>query len=424
MIIESRVISQLLKDDNYTIAIDLGLSSEWFLTRQNLIAFKFIYDHFFKYGKVPTVDTLIENNKEFSYTESDEDITVLVDELLKQKQMSLIKNTLIESATLLKSRENPYEYIIEQINKLPQPVSKDIDTINIDEFDIETLYRRKDTFVPIGIYGLDSILGGVKKSNLIYIVARPYVGKSTFMKVCALNQLKQRMNPLIISSEEDVNTIATEMLCFEHGINPTDFWKKQLNETQLNKIRQSIDYYKEHKGNIHIIGCSNITPSFICSQLEKYNPSSFWIDSFGVMGADTNINGRTEKFERIALDLERITKRYKIPGYILHHTTRDSKYVSYTDEVQRRADIIFWLSSTPELDSENKKILKIEKLRGETNYKFQHGDKYTNYALMTWNFETMVFDVECGIDVKEKATGGISINLPDLDEEEMDELAY
>ncbi len=107
--------------------------------------------------------------------------------------------------------------------------------------------------VPTGFEGLDNLLSGFQKSDLIILAARPSMGKTTFALDIARNaSLKYTASVGIFSLEMSDQQLVDRMLAAEAGV---DSWKLRTgrlsNDDEYDSLQQAMS--KLSKASIHII---------------------------------------------------------------------------------------------------------------------------------------------------------------------------
>jgi replicative DNA helicase len=102
----------------------------------------------------------------------------------------------------------------------------DVRTILSDAFErIDDLHKNKGTLrgVPTGFRELDALLGGLQKSDLIILAARPAVGKSSLaMDIARHAATKYKTGVGVFALEMSKEQLVDRLLCAEAGV---DLWK-------------------------------------------------------------------------------------------------------------------------------------------------------------------------------------------------------
>ncbi|HEX6031691.1 MAG TPA: replicative DNA helicase, partial [Tepidiformaceae bacterium] len=106
----------------------------------------------------------------------------------------------------------------------------------LDE-DIEAIERRELAAIRTGYSDLDTLLGGLKRSDLVIIGARPSVGKSSFALGIARNAaVNQRANVAFFSLEMSGEQLAIRLLSAESGVDSTRLRLGQHTEPEEQRI--------------------------------------------------------------------------------------------------------------------------------------------------------------------------------------------
>ena len=107
---------------------------------------------------------------------------------------------------------------------------------------IDELHKKEGGLrgLPIGFYELDNILGGLQKSDLIILAARPSLGKTTLAMDIAKSAAVHSKAPIgIFSLEQSKEQIIDRLLCSEAGV---DLWK--LRTGRLSSEGENDDFSK------------------------------------------------------------------------------------------------------------------------------------------------------------------------------------
>lgn len=122
---------------------------------------------------------------------------------------------------------------------------------------IEEVHRDKDKLrgIPTGYQDLDNLLGGLQKSDLFILAARPSCGKTSFVLDLARHAaVKQRVPVGIFSLEMSKEQLVDRMLCAEGNI---DLWKMRTGK--LSNVGVNDDFTRLS----HALGVLSEAPIFI-----------------------------------------------------------------------------------------------------------------------------------------------------------------
>ncbi len=124
-----------------------------------------------------------------------------------------------------------------------------ISTILSESFDrIDELHKNKGALrgVPTGYKDLDNLLGGLQKSDLIILAARPSMGKTSLALNIAENAaIKHKSHVAVFSLEQSKDQLVDRLLSSQAGV---DSWKLRsgnLNDDDFPKLGQAMGILSE-----------------------------------------------------------------------------------------------------------------------------------------------------------------------------------
>lgn len=113
---------------------------------------------------------------------------------------------------------------------------------------IDQLHKNKGKVrgVPTGIKGLDNILSGLQKSDLIILAARPSMGKTSLaMNIAQHAAIEEKIPVAVYSLEMSKEQLVDRLICGEAGL---DSWKLRtgnLNEDDFEKLQLAMGSLSE-----------------------------------------------------------------------------------------------------------------------------------------------------------------------------------
>lgn len=175
-------------------------------------------------------------------------ISILREEQLTLKALEIAKN-IVENVN-----SGHIDYLkkaASELNDIEVYEASNYDTLSealdlsIFEMDQKIASDSKNSGVTTGIPTLDETTGGLQKSDLIILAARPGQGKTATAINLAYNSNESCG---FISSEMPSSQLASRLLSLDSGVNAQKIRNpKTLNNEELNKIRESSIYLKNNK---------------------------------------------------------------------------------------------------------------------------------------------------------------------------------
>jgi replicative DNA helicase len=250
---------------------------------------------------------LIEAGEHLSnvgFSESDEDVETLMDEAEK-KVFSITGDPKGQNFVSLKqSLHETWEHL-------------------------EKLHDSKDGAlggVPTGFPSLDNLLGGLHKSDLIILAARPSVGKTTLALDIARNAAVKSGVPVgIFSLEMSAQQLTQRMLSAQAHV---DAWKlrtgKLTAESDFQKIRDSMNELS--KAPIYIddqAGNSIIKMKSVARRLKsEFGLGLIVVDYLQLMATNKNYDSMVNQVTEISRSLKGLARELDVPVLALSQLSR------------------------------------------------------------------------------------------------------
>lgn len=259
-----------------------------------------------------------------------------------------------------------FDQATELVNDLYKSVNSEIDIeMSVDKFnDLVTESKDQATIkmnnrekgikpgIPIPIGKLQDIIGGWQKGDLIYIAARPSMGKTAVSLKFAKHSAKNNFRTLFFSLEMTKISLTDRMILGETEICP-DRWKNgELFEHDFQEIE--IAQSKIRNWPLFIIDKSAIKTDHVRSICKKMKPDIIIIDYIQLMTANRNKKNDNRNIElgSISHDLKSIAKDFNIPVIAISQLNRNidsrgSKIPTLSDlrdsgELEQDADLIIF----------------------------------------------------------------------------------
>lgn len=224
---------------------------------------------------------------------------------------------------------------------------------------IEAIHSKKiSSFsVPTGFMGLDDLLGGFQKSDLIIVAARPSMGKTAFALSAARNAAVDDNVPIAIFSLEMATIqLVTRLICAEARINAhnvrTGKFKAEdgprISRT-AHKLSQSPIYIDDSPGQTVL----EIRAKARRLKAEK-NVGLIIIDYLQLMSSSAKMDSREREISTISRSLKALAKELNVPVIALSQLnraveTRTDKRPQLSDlresgSIEQDADVVIFLN--------------------------------------------------------------------------------
>ncbi len=195
---------------------------------------------------------------------------------------------------------------------------------------LDQLHERHGSIVgvPTGFTDLDRLTGGLQKSDLIVLAARPGIGKTSLAMSMAHNAaLKYHNSVAFFSLEMSKDQLAQRLLSMDSGIDQQRLRTGRIEEEEWERIVYAMDTLSE--ANIWIDDTASITPLEMRSKSRRihaqYGIDLIIVDYLQLMqatiGGKRNEN-RVQEISEISRSLKGLARELNIPVLALAQLSR------------------------------------------------------------------------------------------------------
>jgi len=125
--------------------------------------------------------------------------------------------------------------------------------------DVDAASKGKNTGIETGLIDLDEMLGGLKKTNLYIVAARPGMGKTALMLTVAMNAAKKGKKVAIFSLEMSRSQVAQRLISQESGIDLHRLMNGKLEEREWPLFTHAVEVVASLPITINDLSSINIT---------------------------------------------------------------------------------------------------------------------------------------------------------------------
>lgn len=265
--------------------------------------------------------------------------TANIEYYAKIVQEKAVKRALINAGSEIVSFGydlNPIDESLETAEKLifdiaAKKTSKDLAHVKdlvLQSYErIEYRYNHRDelTGVPTGFYELDNLTGGLQKSDLIILAARPSMGKTAFALNIAQNvAIKAKIPVAVFSLEMSKEQLVQRMLCSESEVDTQRLRTGHMQSKDWEKLANAMNEFAE--APIYIDdspGCTLTDIRAKCRRLvmEEKNLGLIVIDYLQLMEGVGN-EERIQQISSISRGLKTLARELDVPVIALSQLSR------------------------------------------------------------------------------------------------------
>lgn len=211
----------------------------------------------------------------------------------------------------------------------------------------------KFTGVPTGHIGLDSVLHGFQKQDLIILAARPSIGKSQMMLHFVFHAAMNGYKILIFTLEMSKEQLTERLMSIASKINPMKAKRGKLTLKDWKILRSSIKKFVDTKIII------NEKPGLTISEVRSisrrvkrdHNIDEIFIDYMQLMtGERTKNSNREQEVSSISRGLKGIAKEINVPVIALSQLNRDAdnqvptlRHLRESGAIEQDADVVVFI---------------------------------------------------------------------------------
>ncbi len=264
------------------------------------------------------------------------------------------------------SQKRMKSYFVQIKDFLPQSFSE-----------METRYKRKSGIsgIPTGFSDLDKITGGLQKSDLVIIAARPSVGKTSLsVNIAEHIAIKEKKAVAIFSLEMSKEQLIERMLCSQARVNLQRLKTGFLTEQDWPKLTEA--YSNLFEARIFIDDSPDVTLTDIRAKSRRMKVEEdvdlIIIDYLQLIRSKERFENRVIEISNITRGLKNLARELNIPVVVLSQLSRavdrrDSRKPVLSDlresgSIEQDADVVIFLYR-PDPDLKNDIRLDVAKQR-------------------------------------------------------------
>lgn len=230
-------------------------------------------------------------------------------------------------AKLALDQEKPLKIVIDDAEKgifaiserHGQQDTRPLTAVMNDYYDhVTNLAQQSEEFfgVPTGLKDLDTLLGGLQKSDLLIVAGRPGMGKTGFLIGAARTAaMKYHKHIAIFSLEMSKEQLAQRFITQYTGIESQKFRRGRLSEDEWSRFTNALTDFEQC--TIFLDDTPAITPLQMrtkCRRLHmEYNLDLIIVDYLQLMTGDTRTDNRVQEVSSISRYLKVMARELNVP---------------------------------------------------------------------------------------------------------------
>jgi replicative DNA helicase len=375
---ELRIISRAVRSREITPLLERGLQDDWFFDQEHRTVWRFIREHWTKYGEVPTATTVKDNFPTYRLLSVEDSLEYLLDQLVAYRRRQKTIEIVQDAASALSENaghEDALQVMSEGLARvLDEGVGQnhDVDlTRDPDKRYAEYLAVKTR---PNGLLGMatgfqtiDEATAGLQPGQLVTVIAPPKTGKSVLSLQVAVNVHEDGFVPLYQSFEmsnveqqhrHDAMRAKIAHSRLVRGALKTD------EEARYQKMLKRMDGMH----NFYLTdSVSATTVSALSAKVEKLQPDIVFVDGVYLMIDEiTGEANSPQALTNITRALKRMAQKYQKPVVIttqvllwkMKNKNVSADAIGYSSSFFQDSDVILGLSR-PDEEDDTSRLLRI-----------------------------------------------------------------
>lgn len=285
---------------------------------------------------------------------------------------------------------------LEQIEKSLEEVIARLELIHKDSTALQGL--------PTGFFGLDDITNGLQKSDLIFIAARPGIGKTSLaMNIATHVATEKKAKVAVFSLEMPKVQLTQRMLCSLANVDMARSLKGELKTSDWAKLWTATKKLKS--ASIFIDDSSLNTPAAILSKCRKIKREKgldmIVIDYLQLMSGDNKrVENRQQEISEISRKLKILAKEMNVPVIVLSQLSRAVENrtshrpvlsdLRESGSIEQDADMVIFIHKKDMYNQAQGAPIDIENMEVEVIIA-KHRNGKLGSVFLTWRGSTVTF---------------------------------
>ena len=261
--------------------------------------------------------------------------------------------------------------------------------------------------IPTGLSTLDKILGGLNKSDMIIVGARPGMGKTSFVLNIARNvAVSSKKKVAFFSLEMTKDQLAQRLLSSETAVDVMKFRWGGLTSEEWDRITDATSVF--YQSEIYLDDTAAVTVPQMKSKLRRNKPDLVIIDYLQLMESAKRTENRVQQVSEITRSLKIMAKELNVPVIVCSQLARGTEMrgkshvpqlsdLRESGSIEQDADIVLLLyrpdyynneDGEEEVDENAAQCIVAKNRHGATGVVDLHWDgRYTRYTAIESSYD-------------------------------------
>lgn len=376
-----QLLNKILQTGDFSIVTKNNLTEEHFFNYKS--EFKYIKDHYERYGQVPDRLTFIDSFVEFDIVDVQEPDSYLLEQVTRDSSGAFAVNKLNDIRLFLERGD--IDAVIQAAKELGEGpktsttmTCTDIlrDTSRFDRA-IDRMNNRTGHYLPTGFPELDQLIGGIdlKEENMV-IAARTGQGKTWTLLKIAAEAARQGLRVGIYSGEMSADKVGYRIDTLLGHIDNKAITRGTTYDSSVpSRYKAYLDNVSQScPGSILVLTPNDIngpaTVGALNAFVEKENLQILLIDQYSLLEDQRGAKTTHEKVANISKDIKNLQVMKRIPVISVSQMNRtknddgeqDTTQIGLSDRIGQDATTIIMLSREVTYKDEAKSQIADDKL--------------------------------------------------------------
>jgi len=372
---EVRLISRAIRTRDIQPILESGLKDDWFFVNENRDVWRFIRQHWDKYGEVPTAVTVKDNFPTYRLLAVEDSIEYLLDQLIEYRKRQQTIAVVQDAANAVASGD--HNVAIEAMSRAVSAFYED-DTRQSNDVELtDNATARFDEYVniktrPNGLLGIatgfktiDQATAGLQPGQLVTIIAPPKTGKSVLALQMAVNIHEDGFIPMFQSFEMTNLEQQHRHDSMRAHISHARLVRGALNSQEEQRYKAMLARMETMHKFYLTDSVSAMTVSGLSAKIDRIKPNVVFIDGVYLMIDEVTGESNTpQSLTNLTRNLKRLAQKKEIPIVIStqvllwkmkkRQVSADS--IGYSSSFYQDSDVILGLQRQDEEDDSSREL--------------------------------------------------------------------